>query len=65
MLEPMLAAALAGPVESRSSAGEPMKRFARFVGLDVHRKTVVAWHSRSEFLIRGHRHRSVTSEVDH
>ncbi len=54
MLEPTLAAALAGPVESRSSAGEAISRCARFVGLDVHRKTMVAWDSPSEFLIRGH-----------
>ena len=39
---PMPSSAPVGPVESRSSAGEPMKRFARFVGLDVHKKTVVA-----------------------
>ncbi len=49
MLEPMLAAALAGPVESLSSAAEALKHCTRFVGLDVHRKTVVAWHSPSEF----------------
>ena len=39
---PMPSSAPVGPVESRSSAGEPMRRFARFVGLDVHKKTVVA-----------------------
>ena len=37
-----LAAALTGPAGSRSGAGEALGRCTRFVGLDVHKKTVVA-----------------------